>query len=414
MLKATSEYLKSLGLTGPEVIVDEARARANIRAMAAKARRSGVAFRPHFKTHQSAVVGRWFADEGVDRITVSSVRMAEQFAETGWRDITIAFLVNLLEVPRLGELARYLGRQGGRLGLTVDSVAAAKAVAGLDVDVWVKVDTGYGRTGIRWDATEQLQEVLAEIPRPTGLLTHTGHSYAVRGGRGLNDLFTETVARLGSAGQGTGLSDLKLSVGDTPGCSAVEKFDGVDEIRPGNFVYYDLMQLQIGSCTEAQLAAAAVCPVVGLYPERNQVVVHGGAVHLSKESLVREDGQRIFGQLGTLEGTLADTLAGTLPGTLASTLPGALAGTLPGPLAGTLEGSSEVPPGGQSGGMGKVLHEAPVISLSQEHGVIEAAPEICAQLQIGDLVMIWPVHSCLMCDLQRDFTLLPNVSDTAP
>ena len=30
MLKATSEYLKSLGLTGPAVIVDEARARANI------------------------------------------------------------------------------------------------------------------------------------------------------------------------------------------------------------------------------------------------------------------------------------------------------------------------------------------------------------------------------------------------
>lgn len=105
-------------------------------------------------------------------------------------------------------------------------------------------------------------------------------------------------------------------------------------------------------------------------------------MHLSKESLVRSDGRRVFGQLGTLQGTLQVSL--------------------------------DVPPGGQSAGMGRVIHEAPVISLSQEHGVIESTPEICAELQIGDLVMIWPVHSCLMCDLQPDFTLLPKLSDTAP
>ena len=355
MLKATSEYLKSLGLTGPSVIVDEERARANIRAMAEKARRSGVVFRPHFKTHQSPVVARWFADEGVDRITVSSVRMAEQFAETGWKDITIAFLLNPLELPRITNLAEYLNRRGGRLGLTVDSVAAAHATAGLDVDVWIKVDTGYGRTGVPWDASGQLSEVLAAIPKPAGLLTHTGHSYEARSHAELLDIYTDTVARLAPAGPG-----LKLSVGDTPCCSAVEDFTGVDEIRPGNFVFYDLMQLQIGSCTESQLAAAAVCPVVGIYPERNQVVVHGGAVHLSKESL-KYDGRRVYGLLGTLD----------------------------------------LPPGGQKAGLGPVDGLAPVISLSQEHGIIQAPGEIISQFEIGDLVVIWPVHSCLMCDLQQ-------------
>jgi D-serine deaminase-like pyridoxal phosphate-dependent protein len=370
MLKATSEYLKSLGLTGPAVIVDETRARANIRAMAAKARRSGVAFRPHFKTHQSVAIGRWFADEGVDRITVSSVKMAEQFAESGWTHITMAFLVNPLEVPRIADLVAYLNRKDGRLGLTVDSVAAARSVSDLEVAVWIKVDTGYGRTGIPWNATDRLGEVLAEIANPTGLLTHTGHSYAVRGGNGLNELFAETVKRLTLARQGTGRADLKLSVGDTPCCSAAETFTGVDEIRPGNFVYYDLMQMQIGSCTESQMAAAAVCPVVGIYPERGQVVVHGGAVHLSKENLVLADGRQIHGQLGTLD----------------------------------------LSPGGHAAGLGLVLTDAPVISLSQEHGVIAAPAEIYEALEIGDLVVVWPVHSCLMCDLQRDIILLPSRS----
>jgi D-serine deaminase-like pyridoxal phosphate-dependent protein len=361
MLKTTSEYLKSLGLTGPSVIVDEKRARTNIRAMAAKAKASGVVFRPHFKTHQSPVVARWFAGEGVDKITVSSVRMAEQFAETGWKDITIAFLLNPLEAPRIANLADYLERRGGRLGVTVDSVAAARVAAGLNVETWIKVDTDYGRTGIRWDAVEQLAEVQDTLGNPAGLLTHAGHSYQARGREELVEIFNETVQRMAAAGPG-----LKLSVGDTPCCSVVDTLAGVDEIRPGNFVFYDLMQLQIGSCDAGQMAAAAVCPVVGIYPERNQAVVHGGAVHLSKESLV-SGGRRIFGQMGSLD----------------------------------------LSPGGQTAGLGSVLKESPVVSLSQEHGVIEFTTSIGSELKIGDLLIVWPVHSCLMCDLvETDFHII--------
>ena len=359
MLKATSEYLKSRGLTGPTVVIDETRARANIRAMAAKARASSVVFRPHFKTHQSPRVARWFADEGVDRITVSSVRMAEQFAETGWNDITIAFLLNPLEAPRITDLAAHLRRKGGRLGVTVDSVVAARIAAELDVAVWVKIDTGYGRTGIRWDDAEHLSAVLDLIDQPAGLLSHTGHSYAARGRTELEKIHREAVQRMTAAGRG-----LPLSLGDTPCCSAVDAFDGIAEIRPGNFVFYDLMQLQIGSCDENQIAAAAVCPVVGIYPERNQVVVQGGAVHLSKESLNTVD-RVIFGRLGHLVLPLA----------------------------------------GQAAGLGGVLENAPVVSLSQEHGIIDVPADLIGQVGIGDLLIVWPIHSCLMCDLHQEHTI---------
>ena len=39
--------------------------RANIQAMAEKARRNKLIFRPHFKTHQSTTVGAWFKEAGV-------------------------------------------------------------------------------------------------------------------------------------------------------------------------------------------------------------------------------------------------------------------------------------------------------------------------------------------------------------
>lgn len=85
----------------PTLLLDEQRCRANIRLMAEKARRNNVRFRPHFKSHQSAIIGEWFREEGVRAITVSSVGMASYFAEAGWDDITVAFPVNLREMDEI-------------------------------------------------------------------------------------------------------------------------------------------------------------------------------------------------------------------------------------------------------------------------------------------------------------------------
>lgn len=380
MLKSTGIQLRRLGVTRPTVVIAEPRARANIRRMAAKARACGVDFRPHFKTHQSAEIGRWFIDEGVTKITGSSLAMAEYFAGHGWNDITLAFLINPAELAALGDLARDLAGRGGSLGLTLDSVAVAGLLAAGDpipARVWIKIDTGYGRTGVEWNQTAVLAAILAELGpayAPAGLLSHTGHTYAARGAEQVTALWAEALGRLHAArramveaGADPGLS---LSLGDTPSCSLVADLGDLQEIRPGNFVFYDLMQWEIGSCAATDLAAAVVCPVVGVYPERRQLAIHGGAVHLSKESLARADGSRIYGLLGLLEPV--------------------------GP--------------GESPSPGPVLRQAPVVSLSQEHGIIEIdASEweaLTADLQIGDPVLVWPVHSCLACDLHREFMTL--------
>ncbi len=367
MLKATSTILQQKGITHPTVVLDKGRAQANIRSMVKKARQAGAIFRPHFKTHQSAVVGRWFHDAGVRHIAVSSLAMAEQFADLGWRDITLALLFNPLEMERAMQLAQYLGQRGGRLGLLVDSPYTAGIIAeGFETptDIWLKVDTGYGRTGISWDDEEKLTNTLEacrELAVPAGLLTHSGHSYHARGAEAVTKIYEETVTRLTSARDCTGRAGLLLSVGDTPCCSIVDDLSACDEIRPGNFVFNDLMQLEIGSCGAADLASATVCPVVGVYPERRQIVIHGGAVHLSKESLAGP----IYGCLGTVT----------------------------------------------ENGIDEVLRQAPLVSLSQEHGVVEFSHDdfraMAGDLKPGDLVLVWPVHSCLNCDLMREQMAVP-------
>lgn len=346
----------------PTLLVDETRARQNIARMAEKAQRSGVRFRPHFKTHQSHHVGRWFRDYGVESITVSSVDMAWYFAKDGWRDITIAFPVNLRQLREINRLARKV-----RLGLLVESTKSVwilreqlKATA----DVWIKVDVGYGRTGINWDDAGRLTTLAEEVERSKnlrlrGLLTHAGHSYSATGRKEIVEIYQESVARLSSARQrlhAVGFTELELSVGDTPTCSAVDNFGGVNEIRPGNFVFYDATQLHLGSCSEHDIAVAVVCPVVARHEERDELVLYGGAVHLSKDAL--HDGQR------TVYGLVA------LP---------------------------------VDNGWGPLVPNAYVARISQEHGIVKAEAHLVRKVQPGDVLMIIPVHACLTVAQMREY-----------
>lgn len=354
-----------LKIRKPTLLLDRDRARANIERMAAKARASGVRLRPHFKTHQSAGVGAWFREFGVEAITTSSVEMAHYFARHGWQDISIAFPVNILEIEAINNLA---GRV--KLSLLVESEESVDFLAqnlAHPCGAWLKVDVGYGRTGIPWPDTARLAAVAERVNQAGrlslhGLLTHAGHTYQARSGAQVITIYEQTVARLETVRdrvQAAGLGRLELSIGDTPSCSVVEEFSQVDEIRPGNFVFYDLTQLEIGACREEDIAVALACPVVARHPERGQMVIYGGAVHLSKESLTVGQTQ-IFGYVALL------TAAGWGP-----RLPGVY-------LSG----------------------------LSQEHGMVKADPTTINQFKVGDLVAVLPVHSCLTANLMKKYVTL--------
>ena len=130
----------------PRLLLDETICRTNLYRMAGKCNKKGLALRPHFKTHQSAEIGNWFKELGVDKITVSSVRMASHFASKGWHDIFIAFPANLLEIDKINRLARNI-----ELSISVESEETTRFMKEHlegSVNVMIKIDTGYHRTGI--------------------------------------------------------------------------------------------------------------------------------------------------------------------------------------------------------------------------------------------------------------------------
>jgi D-serine deaminase-like pyridoxal phosphate-dependent protein len=344
----------------PTFLVDKQICINNIERMAQKAKMANVRFRPHFKTHQSAQIGDWFRDFGVSAITVSSVEMAAYFAKNGWLDITIAFPVNLPEINKINHLSSEIN-----LNLLVENIEAATALKEAithKTGVYIKIDTGYRRTGLAYSNMESIDKIIFILKKNNslifrGFLSHTGHTYTARN-------HSEIVARLNDAlvklrtlkdFYSNIFPDVEISIGDTPSCSILNQFQDADEIRPGNFVFYDLTMYNLGVCRLKDIAVKLVCPVVARHLERSEMVIYGGAIHLSKDYVVHRKGFKDFGRIVI-----------------------------------------------RKNGESVVLTDDNYVSkISQEHGTLKVMPEYFIDIHVGGLVEIIPAHSCLTAQQAR-------------
>lgn len=346
-------------ITQSTLLVDKSKALRNIHRMKEKAKQAHVQLRPHFKTHQSSLIGSWFGPPNETPIAVSSLSMAEYFALSGWTDIHLAIPFNPREMKHINDLASYT-----TLSLTIEHPSQLPILKSIEhpFHAFVEVDTGYQRTGIDAEQVQQIQILLAElhaIPQvqSVGLMLHNGLTYQAQGK-------AEIVAAHQASSQAlTALLEklnwpakLKIATGDTPACSIVDAFPSATEIRPGNYVFYDLQQKLIGACDWDDIAAAVACPVIAIYPERSEVVVHTGAVHLSKDYADTPQG-RSYGQV----------------------------------MRRTEQG------------WGQPIEGGFISRLSQEHGVVTLPAHELEQIKRGDLLVVVPAHSCLTMAAMQDF-----------
>lgn len=359
-----------LNITRPTLLLDEKKAMANLDRMLAKAERTGTELIPHFKTHQSKEIGDLIKERGVRRITVSSVKMAEYFAESGWDDITVAFPFNPLEV---GAINKMLG-QGIRLTILVsDALVLPKLKEAFSgkVQVLVEVDTGYNRSGIDSSEIDLIKSVVGQINQNDqlefyGLYCHPGNTYHADSIEDIRLIWSSSIKKMNLIKNAIEplVENVKIRMGDTPGCTVVEDMTGVDEIGPGNFIFYDLVMNYLNVCDETDIAVAVACPVVAKYASRKEIIVHGGAVHFSKDHLFDEQEQKFFGELVILA----------------------------------------------EDGWSRIIPNAKLVSLSQEHGVLKVADEVFETIEIGDVLGFLPIHSCLTANLLKSYQSLNGQS----
>lgn len=273
-------------LSTPALLVDADRLSRNLDRMQAKADENDAALRPHGKTHKSPALARRQIDRGAIGLTVATLPEAEAFAEAGVGDIRVAYpVVGRERYERLLALT-----ETATVSFTVDTEAGIRQAsrffgdAGTTMDVLLEVDVGHGRCGVPWDAekeTIRLAETISDAPglNLTGILTHAGQAYhgpqdgeskadaLRRAGREERDRMLEVAVRLDEAGcEGVHPDTFEVSIGSTPSLTHFENAERegfrITEIRPGNYVFNDAMQVDLASAELDDCALSVYTTVV--------------------------------------------------------------------------------------------------------------------------------------------------------
>lgn len=329
--------------------------------MAEKARKNGMKLVPHFKTAQSHQIGEWAKEYGIKEVTVSSLKLAAYLCGQDWENIHIAFPFNPLEAKKLNELA---ADQSLSVQL-INTTTTQKLVEVLthDLSFFIEIDAGYGRTGVEVSDFGLIESILKTAKQSPhlhfkGFYLHPGHTYYAD----IPKIYQQTREALSmlKSKYRSEYPALITRTGDTPGCAVTEDFGDIDEMGPGNFVFYDLMQSTLGSCEKSDIAVAMAVPIVDIKKDRNEILVHGGGVHFAKDVLSHEDGGKNFGEIVQL---------------------------------------------GPEGW--KLLNDGSHLkSISQEHGIVKASDELIAQVEVGDLLGVLPIHSCMTADCMGSYLTL--------
>jgi len=368
-------------LPTPAVLVDVNRLTRNLEAMQAFADQEGVALRPHTKTHKSILMASRQRELGAQGLTVAKMGEAELFAEAGFDDIRIAYA--LIGDDKFARALR-LNESGCRISFCVDTREGAQAASDFfasrhaTTDVLIETDIGYGRCGVRWDqdASAVFAKWVDELPglNVVGILTHAGHAY--NGPQDESESLGEALKRvadqerdrmldfahsLREAGVKAAVDgSLEISIGSTPSISGFSNAERhgfrVTEIRPGNYLYLDMTQANLGVAPLDHCSLTVMASVISRHDNED-----------GSQRFFLDSGKKVL----TSDGAYAAKGYGQI---LSSTDPAS-------PMDGTV-----------------------INGLSEEHGWVHASSEV--SVSVGDRLRVVPNHACVVVNTQRELYLI--------
>lgn len=276
----------------PFIEVDGPRLDRNIAGMQNIANRANAALRPHIKTHKSVEIARRQVAAGAVGLTASKASEAEVFVQSGFKDILMAYpvidagsITCLLTLSK-SEQARVSFIAGDAVGVRALSEAAVQTASSLPV--FLKVDVGLGRIGVRPQSalaleTAQLISGAAGL-QLVGLVSHAGHAYGAKGPGAIEAIAEAEAADLVGLRhrlEFAGLGALAISTGSTPTALGAPIAAAADEIRPGNYVFLDLTALRLGIASADELALSVVASIIAT--NEQYAVIDAGSKTLSSD-----------------------------------------------------------------------------------------------------------------------------------
>ncbi|UPT57000.1 DSD1 family PLP-dependent enzyme [Dickeya zeae] len=278
-------------LPTPSLILDESIMLSNIARLRNRPELAGITLRPHLKTAKSPEVARRLLTNGTGPATVSTLREAEVFFESGVNDILYAVGIAPQKLGR----AAHLIKAGCNLTVLLDSIEQAQAVVaaahayGVSIPALLEIDSDGHRSGL-----PPTSPLLIETGRVLhegggllrGVLTHAGESYNVAGASA-HAVFAEQERNAAVTAadhlRQAGLPCPIVSIGSTPTAHAARNLAGVTEVRAGVYVFFDLVMAGIGVCRTDDIALSVLTTVIGHQAARGWIMVDAGWMALSRD-----------------------------------------------------------------------------------------------------------------------------------
>jgi D-serine deaminase-like pyridoxal phosphate-dependent protein len=334
-------------LETPCLLIEETRMGENLRSMQELANRNGVKLRPHVKSHKSISLAQRQMATGAIGVAVAKLSEAEVMVAGGIRDIQIANqIVGDARIARLVELNRQ-----ARVSCAIDCVENARQLSeafisnGSRLSVLIEVDSGLNRAGVRGiDALEALYRAALAMPglAVLGILTHAGHVYGADSIDEVERIGVHeggAMAEFASTLRKVGLAVETVSVGSTPTARFAAVQVGVTELRVGNYIFNDRIQIGLGCATRENCALTVLATITS--HSGTQAVIDAGSKAFTSDT----------GAHGNVR----------------------------------VAGYGETPDG---------VHQ--VTRLSEEHGIV---PDLNQKLALGRRIRVIPNHACPVLNL---------------
>lgn len=313
----------------PYIYLDYRKMLNNLKTIADLATEADIDLRPHCKSHKTIEIARQQLRFGASGITASTLKEVEMLLEGGIDSVTLAY-------PLIGEekIERYkkLGHNKDLRTIVLD-FEHARYLAGYfsrqdPLVAYLKVDYGLNRLGVRPIEIRDTLEKTSELDNIiiVGLLTHGGQSYS-----GTLPL-QEVAASEAEAVLSHRLPSLLASAGSTPTVRELLKISGLNEVRPGNYVFYDNTMINLGVCKEEDCALFVKSTVLAVYEDR--MVIDAGSKSLTSDKgvhgnnnlsgfgLIKEDRSLVIDRLSEEHGIVTgEGIKNMKPGDLITIIP---------------------------------------------------------------------------------------------
>jgi D-serine deaminase-like pyridoxal phosphate-dependent protein len=225
---------------------------------------------------------------GAKGVLVSNTKEADVAKTAGCKDITFAYpQVQTSLFPYFRELIYQV-----ELTFTIDHIDHIKYLKECfsnshKAKILIKIDSGLHRLGILPTHTSSIRALMNEIDTTStlqfdGFSTHAGHVYSATNTQEVGQIAKDEqhAIRVAQNVFGPMPSFHTSAIGSTPTILASQSFEGITEIRPGNYVFLDRTQIFLGVASVNQCALRVRTSVLSR-PSSDRIIIDAGSKQLS-------------------------------------------------------------------------------------------------------------------------------------